>query len=405
MFLIGTVGFILASALCGLAPNAGVLIAARLIQGGFAAMMLPQGFGILRETFPEDERQKAFALFGPVIGLSAVLRSAHRRLADQLEPVRLGLAAGLPGQRPDRRRRGARGLRLLPHVRARPHASGSISLGTALVARSPSARLPADPGPRARLAVVDLRLDGRRRGVAGGLRPPAAAPRRGGLDPLVTPSVFAHRGYSGGLVFAVLFFAGLGGTLLCSTLFLQIGQQFTPIHAALCTVPLTVGLVIGSGLSGGLLGPKFGRLDDPGRRARLRRRLGAGGARGAQPPRVGFVGPDARDCSSPASASASSSRRCSTSCWPRSPITRPDRPPACSTPAQQLATSIGIAVFGTIFFDAIVGGDFHSGLTRAMVVEVFAMVALLLISPLLPRFAREPRATAKKIIATRTQLI
>ena len=35
-------------------------------------MMLPQGFGVLREVFPEDERQKAFALFGPVIGLSAV---------------------------------------------------------------------------------------------------------------------------------------------------------------------------------------------------------------------------------------------------------------------------------------------------------------------------------------------
>jgi hypothetical protein len=76
----------------------------------------------------------------------------------------------------------------------------------------------------------------------------------------VTPSVFAHRGYASGLVFAVRFFADLGSALLCSTLFLQIGQQYTPIHAALCAVPLSVGLVIGSGLSGGLLGPKFGRL-------------------------------------------------------------------------------------------------------------------------------------------------
>ncbi|HVA75772.1 MAG TPA: hypothetical protein VNF71_14535, partial [Acidimicrobiales bacterium] len=80
-----------------------------------------------------------------------------------------------------------------------------------------------------------------------------------GVAPLVTPSVFNHRGYTAGLIFAVLFFAGLGGTLLCATLFLQIGQGFTPIHAALCTVPLTVGLVIGSGLSGAVLGPKFGR--------------------------------------------------------------------------------------------------------------------------------------------------
>jgi MFS family permease len=67
MFLIGTSGFVLASALCGLSPDAGVLITARLIQGSFAALMLPQGFGVLRETFPEDERQKAFALFAVLL--------------------------------------------------------------------------------------------------------------------------------------------------------------------------------------------------------------------------------------------------------------------------------------------------------------------------------------------------
>src|SRR5207249_2885185 len=80
------------------------------------------------------------------------------------------------------------------------------------------------------------------------------------VAPLVVPSIFSHRGYSAGLSFAVLFFGGLGGTLLCSTLFLQVGQGFSPIHAALCTVPLSVGLIIGAGLSGGVLGPKFGRL-------------------------------------------------------------------------------------------------------------------------------------------------
>jgi hypothetical protein len=58
--------------------------------------------------------------------------------------------------------------------------------------------------------------------------------------------------------------------------------------------------------------------------------------------------------------------------------------------AQQLATSIGIAVFGTVFFNAIAGGDFHSGLTRTMVVEVVTMAMLLAISPLLPRLARDP---------------
>ena len=35
--------------------------------------MIPQGFGIIRSAFGPDEIGKAFALFGPVIGLSAVL--------------------------------------------------------------------------------------------------------------------------------------------------------------------------------------------------------------------------------------------------------------------------------------------------------------------------------------------
>src|SRR3984957_18923732 len=56
MFPLRAIGFVLAPALCGFAPNAGVLITARLVQGGFAAMMLPQGFGILREVFPPAEQ-------------------------------------------------------------------------------------------------------------------------------------------------------------------------------------------------------------------------------------------------------------------------------------------------------------------------------------------------------------
>ena len=78
---------------------------------------------------------------------------------------------------------------------------------------------------------------------------------RAGLDPLVTPSVFTHRGYSAASSSRSSSSPVLAASLLCTTLFLQIGQGYTPIHAALCTVPLSVGLVIGSGLSGRLLGP------------------------------------------------------------------------------------------------------------------------------------------------------
>jgi MFS family permease len=73
LFLVGVAGFTLMSALCGTASSPGMLIVTRLLQGLFAAIMIPQGFGILKQVFQPAELPKAFGLFGPVIGLSAVL--------------------------------------------------------------------------------------------------------------------------------------------------------------------------------------------------------------------------------------------------------------------------------------------------------------------------------------------
>jgi MFS family permease len=54
IFLVGMVGFTLASAACGLALNPGMLIAARILQGGLGALMIPQGIAIMTKTFPWD---------------------------------------------------------------------------------------------------------------------------------------------------------------------------------------------------------------------------------------------------------------------------------------------------------------------------------------------------------------
>jgi EmrB/QacA subfamily drug resistance transporter len=389
MFIIGASGFVAASTLCGLAPNTSVLVAARLVQGGFASMMLPQGFGILREVFPAEERQQAFAIFGPVIGFSAVLGpiiggslidwnlfGSGWRLVF-LVNVPLGIAAIV----------GA--TRLLPASVTDRNTKLDL-VGTALVSAF------------AVLLVYPL-IQGRDYGwpwwtwaaLAAGvgfLGLFAVQQRRrdaAGADPLVTPSVFGHRGYSAGLVFAMLFFCGMGGTLLCATLFLQIGQGFTPIHAAVCTIPLSVGLVIGSAASGGYLGPKYGR-----------RTLQAGVVIGALGwvllilalrghSTIGFLdltpgllvagigfGLIVAPMFDIILASVTDAETGSAS--------------GVLNAGQQLASSIGVAVLGTVFFDTIAGGDFHKGLSRTLLVQLAMMAGLLLLSPLLPRFPREP---------------
>ena len=73
MLLIGMAGFVAASAVCAAAVTPGELIAARAVQGAAGAVMLPQVFGLIRDLFAADEIGKAFAVFSPVMGLSAML--------------------------------------------------------------------------------------------------------------------------------------------------------------------------------------------------------------------------------------------------------------------------------------------------------------------------------------------
>ncbi len=71
MFMLGVGGFTLASALCGMAANIEMLIAARIIQGVGGAVMTPQVLAIAQVMFPPKERAMAFSLFGLTAGLAS----------------------------------------------------------------------------------------------------------------------------------------------------------------------------------------------------------------------------------------------------------------------------------------------------------------------------------------------
>src|SRR5262249_38383349 len=72
VFLVGIAGFTLASTACALAPSPDVLIATRVLQGAFGALLIPQGLGVIKNVFPPREMGGAFAAFGPVMGLAAI---------------------------------------------------------------------------------------------------------------------------------------------------------------------------------------------------------------------------------------------------------------------------------------------------------------------------------------------
>ncbi|RZS87143.1 EmrB/QacA subfamily drug resistance transporter [Motilibacter rhizosphaerae] len=73
-FIIGLIGFAVASAIGGVAQSEAMLFAARALQGAFAAIMAPAALSLVTVTFTEPkERAKAFGVFGAISGGGAAL--------------------------------------------------------------------------------------------------------------------------------------------------------------------------------------------------------------------------------------------------------------------------------------------------------------------------------------------
>jgi MFS family permease len=73
LFQAGLTGFIVASLLCGVAQSIHVLIAARLVQGATAAMLVPQVLAIFHAHLTGERKAWALALYGATSGLAAVV--------------------------------------------------------------------------------------------------------------------------------------------------------------------------------------------------------------------------------------------------------------------------------------------------------------------------------------------
>jgi EmrB/QacA subfamily drug resistance transporter len=249
--LIGIGGFTLASAACAAAPTALILILTRAAQGAFGALIMPQTFGLIRDLFPAADAKKAWTVLGPVLSLGAV---AGPIVAGTL------IRADLLGT----------GWRMIFLINL---PIGVFALVT--VARFlPAGRRPAErrPGRRGRLDLVNVALaaagtfmlifplvQGRELGwplwtmvlLAGSLPVLALLGRR-------LRGLFGRRSFAGGVAFAVVFSAAVGGTFLTLTVFMQVGLGYTPLRAGLASMPWALGAMIGSGLSGALMA-RFGR--------------------------------------------------------------------------------------------------------------------------------------------------
>jgi EmrB/QacA subfamily drug resistance transporter len=255
IFVIGIAGFTLASAACALAPSPNLLIATRVLQGAFGALLIPQGLGIIKTVFPPSEMGGAFGAFGPVMGLAAVggpILAGWLVSADLLGTgwrmiflINLPLGViGLIGA-----------LRFFPESRS-PVRMKLDPLGVGLIAA-------------ASFCLIYPLVQGRELGwplwtfamLAGGfvlLGAFAVVERRGHGAPLIAASLLRNRAFTSGLVVGIALFAGFAGVLMVLSLFLQLGLRYTPSHAGLAFVPMSLGVAVGAGGSFPLVA-RFGR--------------------------------------------------------------------------------------------------------------------------------------------------
>ena len=257
IFVLGVLSFTAASVWCGLSGSGTELVLARLVQGGTAALMVPQVLATIHVLFPDAARSRAFAVFGIVLGLGG---AAGFMLGGWL--VTLDLA----------------GLGWRPVFLVNLPVGGLIALAAcSVVPRSeplPGARLDM-PGAGLLflllLCLIGPVLAGRELGwpiwlfaviaTGGGLLPvflwvERRCAGRGGL-PLVELALLTDRDFIRGLATVFAFqFANLS-FYLAITLYLQDRLHFSPLQGGAVVMPLALAFTVASRFSGRWV-PRFG---------------------------------------------------------------------------------------------------------------------------------------------------
>lgn len=251
VLLAGAAGFLATSVACAFAWSPESLIAARVAQGLCAAVMIPQGFGLIRDLFGAKDVGKAFALLGPVIGLATILGPVVAGLLVDADLLGTGWRAIFLINIPVGAYALVVGARVLPAPVAADRSGGLDGIGMLLGGLGMSMLVyPLVQGRELGWPVWSLAL------LAGSVPVLAVFAlhqlrrARSGRTPLVRLSVFASRSYSSGVLFVVVFFGLITGFSLAVGLFLQLGLGYTPLTASLAMSSWAIGAFAGSAFSG-----------------------------------------------------------------------------------------------------------------------------------------------------------
>jgi len=260
IFLIGVIWFAVSSALCGLSPHIGLLIAARILQGIGGALLTPGSLAIIQASFDADDRPRAVGAWS---GLGGVAGAAGPLLGGWLVQaagwrwvffLNLPLAALVI----------AVTMRHVPETRDTT-ATGSFDIAGAVLAALALGGItyalieaPEESGQPVVLiaaaivgvvaAVAFLMLERHR------TRHPDPVPAMMPLD------VFASRQFSAVNLVTFLVYGALGGVLFLLVVQVQVVSGYSPLKAGTTLLPVTLLMLAFSARSGALaqrIGPRW----------------------------------------------------------------------------------------------------------------------------------------------------
>lgn len=251
VYSFGVLAFSATSLLCGVAPDAPFLIAARVLQGGAAAILFPQIYALLRALPDETGRRRAFGLLGMTLGLAAIAGQVLGGLLVGADLFGLGwrsaflinpplglmvmvLARPIPNQR-------SRTTRPIDWTGVALAALGLFLLMAALL-EGPAHHWPLWSlicCPAAGLLLCAF-VGWEHRIV-----------RRGG-DPAIDPGLFHGAAFSAGIAVVLLVYSAASSLFLGFALMIQNGFGLAPFAAGLLFAPASVGFVIASVAAPGL---------------------------------------------------------------------------------------------------------------------------------------------------------
>jgi EmrB/QacA subfamily drug resistance transporter len=248
IFITGVIWFAVASLLCGLAPSAAILIAARVVQGAGGALLTPGSLAILEASFVPHDRPRAIGAWSGLGGIAGALGPFVGGLLVQAATWRLVFLINAPLAVLVV----AAGLRHIPESRD-TEAVGGLDLAGVITAAAALAGItygftawPVKGGGSAEVLAA----------LTAGLAALVAfvLVERNSAHPMLPLGVFRSPAFTAANLVTFAVYAALGGVFFLVVLNLQVVAGYTAPAAGTALLPVTLLMLLLSARSGALAG-------------------------------------------------------------------------------------------------------------------------------------------------------